>query len=80
MFNFWKTIFFFCDLGCAAIASIALYSYAFQVTDQSGYVMDGITCTVSVAAAIFLALLNHHNKIENLRMHPEWDGYAHYCA
>ena len=72
MRNFWQFMFFIVDLGSVAIAAISLFCYAFQYKDQYGYSMDGVTTIVCVAAAIFIAVVNHHNKIDIKRMHPEW--------
>ena len=72
MRNFWQIMFFIVDLGSVAIAAISLFCYAFQYKDQYGYSMDGVTTIVCVAAAIFIAVVNHHNKIDIKRMHPEW--------
>ena len=72
MRNFWQIMFFIVDLSSVAIAAISLFCYAFQYKDQYGYSMDGVTTIVCVAAAIFIAVVNHHNKIDIKRMHPEW--------
>jgi len=68
----WQIMFFIVDLGSVAIAAISLFCYAFQYKDQYGYSMDGVTTIVCVAAAIFILVVNHHNKIENLRIHSWW--------
>ena len=68
----WQIMFFIVDLSSVAIAAISLFCYAFQLQDRYGYAMDGVTTIVCVAAAIFIAVVNHHNKIETKRIHPEW--------
>jgi hypothetical protein len=73
MCKFWKTLFLLVDLGCVAIAAISLFSYAFQLKDASGYSMDGLVTVICVVASICLAVMNHYNKIENIRMHSK--GY-----
>jgi len=72
MRKLWQTMFFFVDISCVAIAAISLFSYAFNIKDASGYSMDGVTTVICVLASIFIAVVNHNNKIENIRMHPEW--------
>ena len=66
---FWKILFFVTDLAAYAVAAISLFCYAFQLRDAYGYAMDGVTTVICVAAAIFILVVNHHNKIENLRIH-----------
>lgn len=65
----WKCLFNVCDAAAYAIAAISLFCYAFQLKDQYGYVMDGLTATACVAGAIFLLFVNNNNRNECKRMH-----------
>lgn len=64
-----KTMFFIADGLSFGVIALSLYCYAFDITDKSGYALDGVAAAASVVAGVFGLIANNFNKRECIRMH-----------
>lgn len=59
-----KSLFFIADLTFIAVLLVTLYCYAFNVTDASGYSLDGIATVLIVISSLFGVAVNWTHRRE----------------